>query len=214
MSLRDRIVRANRILGRGERTEPNRPHGYRSDEPTHGVLPRAEQYADCGGRALAMQHSLLCSAGLGRLRAQTSDEGSSIDMTKIRIVTFGVVAAIATLAWALPAVAHPVAAKGSTVNVVAGKPSEFQFMLSTKTVKHGTVTFKVTNKGALPHSFEVCSSSKGGTANACTGKATATISPGGAATLTVAFKTVGTYEYLCTVSGHAAAGQKGDIKVT
>ena len=35
------------------------------------------------------------------------------------------------------------------------------------------MTFKITNKGALPHTFKVCSSSKGGTANSCTGKGTA-----------------------------------------
>ncbi len=135
-------------------------------------------------------------------------------MTKIRVVTFGVISAVVTLAWALPAAAHPTAARGTTVNVVAGKPSEFKYTLSAKTVPHGTVTFKVTDKGTLPHDFKVCSSPKGGTALTCTGKGTAIISPGGAATLTYTFKTAGSYEYLCTLPGHAAAGQKGILKVT
>ena len=135
-------------------------------------------------------------------------------MTKIRVLTFGAISAIVTLAWALPATAHKTAAKGTTVTVLAGKPSEFSFKLSTKTVPHGTVTFKVTDKGTIPHTFKVCSSSKGGAANTCAGKATAVISPGGSATLTVTFKTAGTYEYLCTLPAHALAGQKGDIKVT
>ncbi len=135
-------------------------------------------------------------------------------MTKIRVVTFGVISAIVTLAWALPAAAHPAAARGTTVNVVAGKPSEFGFTLSAKTVPHGTVTFKVTDQGVIPHDFKVCSSPKGGTALTCTGKGTRVISPGGAATLTVTFKTAGTYEYLCTIPAHALAGQKGDLKVT
>ncbi len=135
-------------------------------------------------------------------------------MNKIGVVTFGVISAIATLAWALPATAHPAAAKATIIKVVAGKPSEFKYTLSVKTVRHGIVTFKMTNKGTLPHDFKVCSSSKGGLANACKGKGTIVISPGGAATLTVTFKTAGTYEYLCTVPGHAAAGQKGDLKVT
>jgi uncharacterized cupredoxin-like copper-binding protein len=134
-------------------------------------------------------------------------------MTKLRIVMFAAVSAV-MLAWALPAMAHSTKAAGTTVNVVAGKPSEFKFQLSAMSVKHGSVTFKLTNKGALPHDFFVCSSSKGGTGNTCAGKGTATISPGGSATLTVTFPTAGTYEYLCTVPGHAAAGMKGDLKVT
>ncbi len=134
-------------------------------------------------------------------------------MTKIRIVLFAAVSAL-MLAWALPAMAHTSKATGTVVNVVAGKPSEFKFTLSAKSVKHGTVTFKLTDKGALPHTFYVCSSSKGGSANTCPGKGTASISPGGSATLTVTFAKAGSYEYLCTVPGHAAAGMKGDLKVT
>ena len=95
-----------------------------------------------------------------------------------------------------------------------GSRPEFRFTLSVKSVPHGAVTSKVTNRGALPHSFEACSSPKGGLANTCVGKATAVISPGSSATLKVIYKTAGTYEYLCTVAGHAAAGQKGVLKVT
>ncbi len=135
-------------------------------------------------------------------------------MSKFRVLTCGAISALVTLAWALPATAHHATAKGTTVNVIAGKPSEFKFALSAKTVPHGAVTFKITNKGALPHSFEVCASPKGGLADKCVGKATAVISPGGSATLKVTFKTAGKYEYLCTVAGHAAAGQKGILKVT
>lgn len=134
-------------------------------------------------------------------------------MTKLRVVMFGLVSALA-LAWALPALAHPAKTAGTTVSVIAGKPSEFAFKLSTKTVATGSVTFKLTDQGALPHDFFVCSSNKGGSANSCSGKGTSTISPGGSATLTIDFKTAGTYEYLCTVPGHAAAGMKGDLKVT
>lgn len=102
----------------------------------------------------------------------------------------------------------------ATVTVVAGKPSTFAFTLSTKTVRLGTVTFKVTNKGSIAHSFKVCSSDTGGSANSCAGKGTATISPGKSATLTITFKTKGKYEYLCAIPGHAAAGMKGDLTVT
>jgi uncharacterized cupredoxin-like copper-binding protein len=134
-------------------------------------------------------------------------------MTKLRIVMFGVVALVG-LAWALPAFAHSAKATGTTVTVVAGKPSEFGFKLSTKTIAApGSVTFKLTNSGALPHDLELCSSNKGGSADSCAGKTTPQISPGGSATLVVDFKTKGTYEYLCTVPGHAAAGMKGDLTV-
>lgn len=106
--------------------------------------------------------------------------------------------------------------KTTTVNVIAGKPSEFRFTLSTKTVPHGTVTFRLTNGGAIPHDLKICASPKGGLANACTGKGTKLIvpSPSQSTTLTYTFKRKGTYEYLCTVPGHAAAGMKGDLKVT
>jgi uncharacterized cupredoxin-like copper-binding protein len=100
------------------------------------------------------------------------------------------------------------------VAVTEGKPSEFHYTLSKKTVPMGTVVFAVTDKGTLGHDFKVCSSSKGGTANSCTGKGTKVLSPGKSATLTIVFKKKGTYEYLCTVAGHAAGGMKGDLKVT
>ena len=102
----------------------------------------------------------------------------------------------------------------ATVTVTAGKPSEFRFTLSVKTVKHGATTFKITNHGNLPHDFKVCTKATTTTANTCAGKGTALISPGSSASLTVAFAKAGSYEYLCTVSGHAAAGMKGLLKAT
>jgi uncharacterized cupredoxin-like copper-binding protein len=133
-------------------------------------------------------------------------------MSKIRVSTLGLVAVVALLAWAVPAFAHQ---SGTTVTVGAGKPSPFSFTLSTKTVKTGTVTFKVTNTGVgLSHTFKVCSSPKGGNANTCTGKGTPSIAPGKSATLTITFAKKGSYEYLCTVAGHAAGGMKGVLKVT
>ena len=120
-------------------------------------------------------------------------------MTKLRVATLGL-AAIVVLAWAVPAFAHQT---GTTVTVEAGKPSTFSFTLSTKTVKHGTVTFKVTNDGVgLTHDFSI------------NGKKTPVLSPGKSATLVVTFKKAGSYTYECTVPGHAAAGMKGVLKVT
>jgi uncharacterized cupredoxin-like copper-binding protein len=112
------------------------------------------------------------------------------------------------------AVARPSTARSAVVTVTAGKPSEYGFKLSAKSVAHGSVTFKVSNAGILPHDFKLCSTPGNTSANACSGKVTKLISPGGSATLTVTIPKAGTYEYLCAVSGHAAAGMKGVLKVT
>jgi uncharacterized cupredoxin-like copper-binding protein len=98
---------------------------------------------------------------------------------------------------ALAAVAVPIALAASVG--VTGK--EFKFNLTTKSVRHGKVTFKFTNKGRLKHDFKIA------------GKKTALIKPGKSATLTVSLKK-GTYTYICTVPGHAAAGMKGKLKVS
>ena len=133
---------------------------------------------------------------------------------KTTLLSLCLTALAVALMSALPASARPASARATIVNVTAGKPTEFAFTLSTKSVKHGAVTFKVKDGGALPHTFKVCSSSKGGTASSCAGKDTGSITPGSTKTLTVTFATAGSYEYLCTVPGHAAAGMKGLIKVS
>jgi uncharacterized cupredoxin-like copper-binding protein len=109
--------------------------------------------------------------------------------------------------------AQQTAARSATVT--AGKPSEFGFRLTAKTFAVGKVTFTVVNAGVLPHSFRVCSQpALKATANSCAAKGTTkTLSPGQTAKLTVTFTKQGNYEYLCTVSGHAAGGMKGIFKV-
>jgi mono/diheme cytochrome c family protein len=100
-----------------------------------------------------------------------------------------------------------------TVDVTAGKPTEFSFTLAKKSLPAGTVVFKVTNRGKVAHTFKVCRSpSKSAAANSCSGKVTKLLARGASATLTVTLKK-GSYEYLCTVPGHAAAGMKGTIRV-
>lgn len=103
----------------------------------------------------------------------------------------------------------------TTVTVTAGKPaSEFKFVLSAKSVPHGAVTFKFTNNGALPHDFAICTTPTKTAAVTCASKGTAAISSGTSATLKFTFAKAGTYEYICKVPGHAAAGMKGLLKVT
>ena len=104
------------------------------------------------------------------------------------------------LALALAAVLALVAVPVALAAVgVSGK--EFKFTLTTKSVRHGKVTFKFTNKGRLKHDFKIA------------GKKTPLVAPNKSASITVTLKR-GTYTYICTVPGHAAAGMKGKLKVT
>jgi quinohemoprotein ethanol dehydrogenase len=89
-------------------------------------------------------------------------------------------------------------ASAATVNVGA---TEFHFTLSTQTVHTGTVTFKLTNNGGIPHNLRI------------NGKQTPNIDPGTTTTLKVTFAKPGNYPYLCTIPGHAEAGMKGVLKV-
>src|SRR5262249_54865538 len=94
-------------------------------------------------------------------------------------------AAVAPAGWAMAATAQRAAGKATTVNVVAGKPSEYKFQLSVKSVPVGTVTFKISDKGTIPHDFKMCSSPAGGTATSCAGTSAPAVSPGGTSTLKV-----------------------------
>jgi quinohemoprotein ethanol dehydrogenase len=90
-------------------------------------------------------------------------------------------------------------AAASTVNVSG---TEFRFTLSAQTVHTGTVTFKFTNVGGIPHNLRI------------NDQQTPNIDPGQTTTLKVNFTKPGMYPYLCTLPGHAAAGMKGVLKVT
>jgi uncharacterized cupredoxin-like copper-binding protein len=126
-------------------------------------------------------------------------------------------AAASFAAWGLaaaPAMAHPGSMTVTNVTVTAGKPSEFKFTLSTSTVKRGGMVFKVTNRGSIPHDFKVCTARNKPVADSCPGTGTRLISPGQSDTFRIAILRKGTYEYLCTVPGHASAGMKGLLTVT
>jgi uncharacterized cupredoxin-like copper-binding protein len=113
-----------------------------------------------------------------------------------------------------PASGHIQKTALTTIKVTAGKPSEFRFKLSKVSgIPAGKVVFKFTNAGKIPHNFKVCTRPVTSTkANACVGKSTPTIKPGKTVSLTVTLKK-GKFEYLCTVSGHAALGMKGLVGV-
>ena len=133
-------------------------------------------------------------------------------MTKLVRILPAALAALALVAVPVAQAGHARAA--GAISVTTGKPSEFGFKLSAKSVPHGAVTFTITNGGTVPHDFKVCSKPTTTKADKCTGKGTALISPGAKATLKVSFLKAGSYEYLCTVPGHATAGMKGLLKVT
>jgi plastocyanin len=103
---------------------------------------------------------------------------------------------------------------GTVVTVTAGKPTEYKFTLSKTALLPTTVTFKVTNRGKLPHQFEVCTEPAGtAISNSCFGDSTKVIKPGQSTTLTVTFTKQGTFEYLSVTHGQAAKGMKGLIGI-
>jgi uncharacterized cupredoxin-like copper-binding protein len=116
---------------------------------------------------------------------------------------------------AVPVAQAKSARSAATITVTEGKPTEFTIKLSVKKVAHGTVTFKVTNGGNVPHDFKVCSApTTKAPVDTCAGKGTKQINMGTSSTLTVKFLKAGKYEYLCSVPGHSTAGMKGLLTVT
>ena len=113
-------------------------------------------------------------------------------------ITLALATALAALVAAAPVAAAPSAANTTTITVTM---KEFKFVLSKKSVPHGTVTFTVTNKGKVTHDFAIG------------GKKTKVLSPGKKQTLTVKLKK-GRDAYRCTVDSHAKLGMKGVLKVT
>jgi uncharacterized cupredoxin-like copper-binding protein len=121
--------------------------------------------------------------------------------------TIGSISALAAVAIASLAVVPLASARtdrqahaaATTIQVSGG---EFFLKLSTKSIaKPGKVTFVFKNVGHVAHDFHI------------SGKTTPLIQPGKTATLAVTFTKKGTFPYLCTVPGHAAAGMKGVFTV-
>ncbi len=112
-------------------------------------------------------------------------------------------------------------AGATVVSVTAGRPGEFSFTLSKSSAlpwqaksPSASVTFKVTNKGALAHQFKVCTTAlRSAMLNACRGTSTTLLKPGQSASLTVTFTHRGTYEYLSGIVAQAVKGMKGLIGI-
>ena len=123
-------------------------------------------------------------------------------MGNVRIGSaFLILIALLSLVAAVSAFGRTSSAAATTVAVTAGKPAEFKFTLSKKTVAKGATTFKVTNKGKIGHNFKIA------------GKKTPVLNAGKSASIKVTFAKAGKFPYLCTVPGHAAAGMKGTLTV-
>ena len=89
---------------------------------------------------------------------------------------------------------------GSTVTIAADPTGALKFDKTKLTAKAGKITIDFDNPSAVPHAFEVA------------GKTTPTITKAKAPPLTVTLKP-GSYEFVCPVDGHAAAGMKGTLTV-
>ena len=113
-------------------------------------------------------------------------------------ITLALGVALAALVAVAPVAAHSSAAAATTDTVTM---KEFKFTLSKAKVPHGKVTFKLTNKGKIPHDFSIA------------GKKSKSIAAGKTGTLIVTLKK-GKFPYICTVDSHAKFGMKGTFRAT
>ncbi len=109
-------------------------------------------------------------------------------------ITLALGVALVALVVAAPVAAHSSAAAATTDTVT-------MFTLSKAKVPHGKVTFKLTNKGKIPHDFSIA------------GKKSKSIPAGKTGTLIVTLKK-GKLPYKCTLDSHAKLGMKGTLTVT
>jgi uncharacterized cupredoxin-like copper-binding protein len=113
-------------------------------------------------------------------------------------ITLALGVTLAALVAAAPVAARTSAAAATVVTVTM---KEFKFTLSKAKVPHGSVTFKLVNKGKLAHDIKIA------------GKTSKLIKPGKTGKFVVTLKK-GKYVYNCPIPGHTAAGMKGKLTVT
>ena len=90
------------------------------------------------------------------------------------------------------------------VRVKKGKKFVFQLKnVVVKSVPKGRIKFVVKNTGALPHNFVEVGGTQG----------TRVLAKGQSQTVTWSFPAKGSVRYECSITGHAAAGMKGTLKV-
>jgi uncharacterized cupredoxin-like copper-binding protein len=91
----------------------------------------------------------------------------------------------------------PSATASATIKVTGG---EYFFRLRSKSAPKGRVTFRFKNNGSIKHDFKIA------------GKKSRLIKKGKSTSITVSLSK-GSYKYVCTVKGHAAAGMRGKFRV-
>jgi plastocyanin len=102
--------------------------------------------------------------------------------------------------------ANTTGAGSSTALSIAADPTgQLKFDKSSLTAKQGTLTITFANQAPLGHNFTIEQNGK-------VVAATPTFQ-GGTKTLKVGLRP-GTYTFLCTVPGHAAAGMEGKLTIT
>ena len=94
-------------------------------------------------------------------------------------------------------------ASGSSVAVTE---SEYSITLPSNTMKVGSYTFKVTNKGQFAHNLTI-------DGPGVKDKATPTLSPGSSGDVTVNLQK-GTYEFYCSVDSHKDKGMDDKVQVS
>ena len=114
----------------------------------------------------------------------------------------GVLLAVAAVAGSLFATVGSASTKAKIVTVTM---TDFHFkIVPTKGLKHGVpITFKIANKGAALHNFDLQKV-----------KASKVIAAGKTTSITVTFKKAGTYKYICDVPRHAELGMAGTLRIS
>jgi plastocyanin len=123
-------------------------------------------------------------------------------MRRIAVVLLVCCAAVAAVVVQSSFAAAQAPERARTTTNVTVHMTEFSFVLSKTSAPVGTVVFTIVNDGTEPHNFSIAA------------RTSDTIGPGNTTTLKVAFTSAGAQPYVCTLTGHAAAGMQGTFTIT
>ncbi len=98
----------------------------------------------------------------------------------------------------------PAVEKAGVVEIDADPTGQLKFLASSASASAGQVTLRMKNMSATPHDIAI----KGGGLN----QVGPVVTNGGTSTVSAALKP-GTYQFYCSVDGHAAAGMRGTLTV-
>ncbi len=98
----------------------------------------------------------------------------------------------------------PAVEKNGVVEIDADPTGQLKFLASSASATSGKVTLRMKNMSSVQHDISI----RGQGVN----EVGAVVSNGGVSTVSTALKP-GTYEFYCSVDGHAAAGMKGTLTV-